>query len=323
MKIITLSIALTIVFVASGQDSFAQGGLEQRVAELSQQIATKMSAKQKTTIAVVEFTDLQGNVTDLGRFLAEELVTRLADLEKFRVIERQLLAKIIAEQKLSLTGVVDPTSAKQLGKILGVDAIVSGTVTNLAQNVRVNARLISTQTGEVFAVAASDIFKDESVTGLLLGGSGASATDGKQTSRQPDGTKKNPHNVTVRNFIVQLEWCRISAGGAVCSLTITNDAPGDRLIQLDGVFGPSSRMVDEFGAEYIVPVAHLGSDRSGGLQTYVRNTLVPQVPVRLRLEFNKVNPDAKKITLLRVAFKWIDSNGVDLNADFRDITITK
>ena len=122
----------------------AQGGLDQRVSELSQQIATKMSAKQKTTIAIVEFTDLQGNVTDLGRFLAEELVTRLGDLEKFRVIERQLLTKIIAEQKLSLTGVVDPASAKQLGKILGVDAIVAGSVTNLAQSVRVNARLIRT-----------------------------------------------------------------------------------------------------------------------------------------------------------------------------------
>lgn len=134
----------------------AQGGLDQRVSDLSQQIAGKMLAKQKTTIAVVEFTDLQGNVTNLGRFLAEELVTRLGDLEKFKVIERQLLTKIIAEQKLSLTGVVDPASAKQLGKILGVDAIVAGSVTNLAQSVRVNARLISTETGEVFATAAAN-----------------------------------------------------------------------------------------------------------------------------------------------------------------------
>lgn len=56
--------------------AFAQGGLDQRVSDLSQQIASKMSAKQKTTIAVVEFTDLQGNVTDFGRFLAEELIPR-------------------------------------------------------------------------------------------------------------------------------------------------------------------------------------------------------------------------------------------------------
>src|SRR5437016_5111738 len=154
-----------------------QGGLDQRVSELSQQIANKMSAKQKTTIAVIEFTDLQGNVTDFGRYLAEELITRLYETEKFKVIERQLLNKVITEQKLSLTGVVDPTSAKQLGKILGVDAIVSGTVTNLAQNLKVNARLISAQTGEIFAVASTEIFKDESVIGLLsVGGAPSSGT---------------------------------------------------------------------------------------------------------------------------------------------------
>src|SRR6266446_5906801 len=95
--------------------------LDDRLAELSQQITSKIEAGQKKTIAVVEFTDLQGNVTDLGRFLSEELVTRLYETQKFKVIERQLLAKIITEQKLSLTGIVDPASAKRLGKLLGVD----------------------------------------------------------------------------------------------------------------------------------------------------------------------------------------------------------
>jgi hypothetical protein len=36
--------------------------------------------------------------------------------DKFKVIERQLLNKIIAEQKLSLTGIVDPVLAKKLGE---------------------------------------------------------------------------------------------------------------------------------------------------------------------------------------------------------------
>src|SRR5437588_8886187 len=139
-------LSLLVICTTLSIDVRGQGGLDQRISELSQQIANKMSAKQRTTIAVIEFTDLQGNVTDFGRYLAEELITRLYETEKFKVIERQLLNKVITEQKLSLTGVVDPTSARQLGKILGVDAIVSGTLTNLAQSLKVNARLISTET---------------------------------------------------------------------------------------------------------------------------------------------------------------------------------
>jgi TolB-like protein len=162
-----LFLCIFIFIVICPAPLLAQGGLDQRVNELSQQITKEMSDNQKTTIAIIEFSDLQGNVTDLGRFLAEELITRLYQTKKFKVIERQLLNKIISEQKLSLTGMVDPKSAKQLGKVLGVDAVASGTITDLAQSLRVNARLISTETGEIFAVASTEVFKDESVTKLI------------------------------------------------------------------------------------------------------------------------------------------------------------
>jgi len=161
----------------------AQGSLDQRIADLAQQIDTAMTQQRKTAIAVVEFSDLQGNVTDFGRFLAEELITRLHATRKFRVIERLLLNRIIAEQRLSLSGLVDPNSAKQLGRLLSVDAIASGTIAELAQSLRVNARLISTETGEIFAVAAVEIFKDESVMRLMASGAiTASAASGAGTT---------------------------------------------------------------------------------------------------------------------------------------------
>jgi len=165
----------TIVFLLP---SFAkaQGGLDQRINELSLQISKEMALYQKTTIAVVEFTDLRGTVTDFGRFLAEELITRLYQTRKFKVVERQLLNKVLSEQALSLTGVINPTSAKQLGRVLGVDAIVSGTITDLAQSLKVNARLINTETGEIFSVASTEVFKDESVIRLLENGISSSNT---------------------------------------------------------------------------------------------------------------------------------------------------
>jgi type II secretory pathway predicted ATPase ExeA len=46
---------------------------EQEVKQLSAQMAEAIAKSGKKTVAVVDFTDLQGNVTELGRFLAEEL----------------------------------------------------------------------------------------------------------------------------------------------------------------------------------------------------------------------------------------------------------
>jgi TolB-like protein len=128
----------------------------------------------KATIAVVEFSDLSGAVTVFGRLLSEELITKLFATGKYKVIERLLLNKAIAEHKLQLQGLIDPKSAKELGKILGVDAIVSGTIAELGDSIRVNSRLISTETGEVFSVAAATIVKDDSIKGLLAGTGGKS-----------------------------------------------------------------------------------------------------------------------------------------------------
>ena len=81
-------------------------------------------------------------------------------------------------------------------------------------------------------------------------------------------------------------------------------------------------MFDEFGGEYVVKNTFLGTYMSEG-RTYVSNTLVPQVPMKLRVVFDNVNADAKTANLLRITFQWNDSNRVDLNADFRGVSITK
>jgi TolB-like protein len=167
MKQFALSLALLACLGHVTGHVQAQVSLDQRIGELSKQISDGLTENQKQTIAVVEFVDLEGRVTNFGRFVAEELITRLYQTKKFKVIERQLLTKIVAEQKLSLGGMIDQTSAQKLGKLLGVDAIASGTVTDLGKSVRVNARLISTGTGEVFAVAAAEIVKDDAVIALM------------------------------------------------------------------------------------------------------------------------------------------------------------
>src|SRR4051812_6983165 len=128
MKQIALSTILLVCIGPMVGRIRAQASLDQRVSELSKQISEDLTENQKRTIAVVEFEDLEGHVTTFGRFVAEELITRLYQTKKFKVIERQLLNKVIAEQKLSLAGIIDQTAAQKLGKLLGVDAIASGTI---------------------------------------------------------------------------------------------------------------------------------------------------------------------------------------------------
>jgi TolB-like protein len=142
--------------------------LDKQIGILADQIIRNMDILKTHRIAVIEFTNLEGNETAFGKYLAEELTTRVFRTGRFQVIERQLLNKILEEQKFSATGLVDEKSASKLGRILGVDALATGTIADLNTNVKINARMIAPETGSVYAVAFIKIPINKEVE-LLLG----------------------------------------------------------------------------------------------------------------------------------------------------------
>jgi sugar transport system substrate-binding protein len=141
--------------------------LDAKIDTLTTQIISNMTQNSRTTIAIIEFSEFDGKVTALGKYIAEELTNRLFMTKKFQVVERELLNKVLQEHKLNLTGLVDASSIKELGKILGVSAIVSGTVSDLGDSVKINARLIDTETANILAVAGVEVAKSKAVDLLL------------------------------------------------------------------------------------------------------------------------------------------------------------
>jgi TolB-like protein len=148
---------------------------EMEIEQLSNTIAkqiSKSSRKHLQRVAVVDFTDLQGNVTELGRFIAEELSINLARSEKqFEIIDRTHLKSLLEEHKFSMSGLVDPQKAKKIGKIAGVDAIVTGKLTPFGDNVRVSCTVISTTTAKTLAAGKTSIAKTRTIEQLLAGSS--------------------------------------------------------------------------------------------------------------------------------------------------------
>lgn len=141
--------------------------LDNQIDNIAHQIINNLTLKKKSTIAVIAFSDLKGNVNGFGNFLSEELITRLFKNKQFNIIERQLLKKIVDEHKLGVSGMIDENTAKEFGSILGVDAIVTGSITDLGRSIKVNARLIATDTGTIFAVASGEIIKDDKMLTLM------------------------------------------------------------------------------------------------------------------------------------------------------------
>ena len=107
------------------------------------------------------------------------------------VIERGQVRAAFKETGLRKNAIIDTNRAQIIGKILGVDWLVIGTVTDLVQTIDINARIISAQTGQITAVARSEIEKSD-ITSKL------STRPAKSPSRAQLIKKRNRANAPSR-----------------------------------------------------------------------------------------------------------------------------
>jgi curli biogenesis system outer membrane secretion channel CsgG len=142
---------------------------------------------------------LFGQDVDVGKGVTDLLVTYLVKDGSYSVIERKALDKIMAEQNFSNSDRANPTSAAKIGKLLGVDAIIVGSITQFGNEtkntnlggagggligyglggfghkkskaiVALTARIVDIDSGEILAVAEGKGESQRESTSLLGGG---------------------------------------------------------------------------------------------------------------------------------------------------------
>jgi TolB-like protein len=104
---------------------------------------------QKIKIGIIEFQSLneEAKQDTLGKVFSEVLTTSFVNSDAFKIIEREHVEKVVKELQLTQSGIIDPSSAKQIGKMVGADAILTGSVIKFGNDMRVDARIIEVETG--------------------------------------------------------------------------------------------------------------------------------------------------------------------------------
>jgi curli biogenesis system outer membrane secretion channel CsgG len=176
---------------------------------------TAFGADQKKTVAILNFdySTVQSGVAaifgtnqDVGKGVADLLVEKLVQSGNYRVIERKAIDKIVAEQNFSNSDRADSTTAAKIGRLLGADAIIMGSITQFGRDDRktsvggsviggrlsryglggvgaskakavvgLSARIVSVNTGEILAVAGGTGESTRTGTNLIGSGGGAGA----------------------------------------------------------------------------------------------------------------------------------------------------
>jgi curli biogenesis system outer membrane secretion channel CsgG len=205
---------------------------------LAAALATSALAQQKKRVAVINFdyatvrssvAAIWGTDQDIGKGIADLIVEKLVASGKYSVIERKALDKILTEQNFSNSDRADANSAAKIGRVLGVDAIIMGSITQFGRDdkstgvgggalsrvtgrfglggvkrteakavVGISARMVNTDTAEIVATAKGVGESSRKGTSLIGAGGGSVVGGGAA-----DMTSKNFANTILGEAVNQ------------------------------------------------------------------------------------------------------------------------
>jgi curli biogenesis system outer membrane secretion channel CsgG len=171
--------------------------------------AAAQAPVRKKRVAVLDFdyatvqsnsAAIFGSNVDIGKGITDLLVTYLVKDGTYSVLERKAMDKILAEQNFSNSDRANPTTAAKIGKLLGADAIIVGSITQFGNDkkttnvggagggfggfglggvghsktkavVGIDARIVDIDTGEILVVGEGKGESSRESTSLTGGGS--------------------------------------------------------------------------------------------------------------------------------------------------------
>jgi TolB-like protein len=173
-------IPLVMLVTVCASNSAASGGktLDQAIKEAATRIDAEVGAGSK--IALLNFNSPSDRFSS---YVLDELTANLLDTKKMTVVDRKEVDLIRGELGFQFSGEVGDDSIQKLGRMLGAQSIVSGSLTEIGGDYRIVIRVLNVQTASVAVQYRSDIAADKRVKALLQGGrSGGTAAASNRAS---------------------------------------------------------------------------------------------------------------------------------------------
>lgn len=229
---------------------------------------TGFAADKKSSVAVLDFESM-GTEDYLGKAVSEIMRTALVSNPNYRIVERAQINKAITEQKFQKSGLIDDKSAVEIGKVLGADLIIVGSVVKIGNAYTINSRLIEVKTGEAKLgknVTGTDLNLLTSMSNELVGS--LFGIDHHQAKPKRSLDEKKTPDVTIDQ-------------GKKDSYSNLNDwevLSGEWYVKDGSIVGSSGCIIlkEEF-RDYIfeVTVEHLSGPMWAGIGIGTRNSIVP------------------------------------------------
>jgi hypothetical protein len=150
-------IALTCVKL---QAQTLDDSIKNAASELSGNLA------EGTVVAVINF---QSQSTRLANYVIDELNNAIVNIGKLKTVDRRRLDEVRSELEFNMSGEVSDESAQSIGRMLGAQNIIMGSIEIIGSMYRIRFQAIATETATI-QYAFSDNIRNDSVLESLLQG---------------------------------------------------------------------------------------------------------------------------------------------------------
>ncbi len=309
---------------AAGYPTVADSGLDIAIQGLADDISSQMKQKNIKRVAVDAFANLDGFQSLLGDFVSEELVTRfcVAGMDSFDVVERRALARVLKEQRQTSDGKFDKASVSRIGELLGVEAIVTGSIADLGHGVKINARVISVENARVFAAAYRKVDKDEAIEAMIR--KQAPVISGFPVASVPSGSRYRNDFLSVDLSSVEISKDRRELTLTLDMKNTTNEALAivlkDRVAVIDAWDGRRIRLSSHRDMTGLKSCRDRKSHRVN-LKNYT--DIPPGDTLTVTLKFMVRKPiKSPKVSLIMEMFKYAKKVGPFFTVGFPEIKIS-
>jgi TolB-like protein len=181
--------------VSPVENSTANSGaitLDQALKEAATLIDERLAAGSK--IAPLNFNSSQDKFSG---YVLDELTANLVDSRKLTVVDRKEVELIRSEFDFQFSGEVGDDSIQELGRMLGAQSIISGSLTDLGGFHRIVIRVLNVQNASVEVQYRANIINDAIVAALLTGGKSSGSASSPPVS-VVQGQTLNPVQMPVQ-----------------------------------------------------------------------------------------------------------------------------
>jgi TolB-like protein len=166
-------ICIALLCCLTGFGAFAQNvTLDEAIRSIASEMGERLPQGGK--VAVLSFTSMSDQ---LSGYVIDEVNNAVVNEGKLTVVDRQQLDLIMQEMEFQMSGLVGDESAQAIGRMLGAQYIVSGSLESIAGSYRFRIRALVVENATIAYSSSRNVVSDRTITSLARGGGGEISGD--------------------------------------------------------------------------------------------------------------------------------------------------